>query len=40
MRRALTAAGLVALGGILAAIFIAYFQPGILLDASNLRYCG
>jgi hypothetical protein len=40
MRFALIATGLVVLGAALATVFIAYYQPGILLDATNLRYCG
>jgi hypothetical protein len=26
--------------GLLAAIFVAYGQPGLLLEQMNLRYCG
>lgn len=29
-----------AIGGVLVAAFIAYGQPGLLLEQMNLRYCG
>jgi hypothetical protein len=28
------------IGGVLVAAFIAYGQPGLLLEQMNLRYCG
>ena len=40
MKRVATAIGLVLLGAALALGFVAYQQPELLLQTTNLRYCG
>lgn len=40
LRRALWLVTAVLAGAVLALIFVAYLQPGFLLEVLNLRYCG
>ena len=40
LRRALWLVTAVLAGAVLALIFVAYLQPGFLLQVLNLRYCG
>ncbi len=40
MRRWIQALGLLLLGAVLAAGFIAYSRPGLLIDTANVSYCG
>lgn len=40
MKRVAVALGLILLGAALALGFVAYRQPELLLQVTNLRYCG
>ena len=40
LRRVLVAAAFVAFAALLWVLFLAYLQPGLLLEFVNLRYCG
>jgi hypothetical protein len=40
MKRVVAALGLVIFGAALALAFVAYQQPELLLQTTNLRYCG